>query len=81
MLFQKFLVIGIIVVLLTQQYAAPSADLGEKVDEKRPPRRFSLGQGVVERAGQPVLGRGRRQGEKSKQTKDDGCFPHLSLPN
>jgi hypothetical protein len=79
MVIQKFLIFGIIVILLTQQYTTPSADLGEKVDEERPPRRLGLGQGIVERARKPGLGRGRRQGDESQQIQNETEFSHRDI--
>jgi hypothetical protein len=57
MIAENFGVRRIFIVLLTQQYAVPSAGLGEKVDEQGLSLGFGFGQGVVERARDPVLGR------------------------
>jgi hypothetical protein len=58
MIIEEFLIFGIFVILLTQQYAVPSTDLGEKVDEERPAFRLGLGQGIIQRTCKPGLGHG-----------------------
>jgi hypothetical protein len=56
---QELLVFWVVVVLLTQQYAGASVEFSEKVEEKRFSRSFGLGQGLVQRACPPRLGRHR----------------------
>ena len=60
--------LGIVVILLTQQYAAPSATRGEEVQEEELARGLGLGQGVVHRAFQPDgLGLGGRDQRDQQQ--------------
>jgi hypothetical protein len=74
-------VFRILVVLLTQQYAAPSAARGEEVEEEELSLGFGLGQGLVERAREPSdLGRENRGREKEKEKEgDDRRFFHAFL--
>jgi len=60
--FEELAVFRIFVILLTQQYAIPSAGLGEKVDEQGLPCGFGFSLGLVERALEPSLREGRRNG-------------------
>jgi hypothetical protein len=78
MIVEEFGVFRIVVVLLTQQYAIPSAGLGKKVDEQRLSRRFRRSQGVFERALAPGLG---GEGDREKDHGEDGNeFFHIATP-
>lgn len=78
MIVEELGVFWIVIVLLTQQYAVPSAGLGEKINEQRLPRRFRRGQGVFERALVPGL---RREEDREKHDGGENeQFFHIATP-
>jgi hypothetical protein len=78
-LFKKFAVFRVAVILLTQQYTAPSAARGEEIQQQQLPLGLRLGQGVVDRARKPSLGREKGGGEKQNERKDKNFFHETLL--
>ncbi|MGD0781784.1 MAG: hypothetical protein ABSA30_02875 [Candidatus Aminicenantales bacterium] len=77
--FKEGRIAGIVVNLLTQQDAIPSAGLGEEIDQQELPFRFGLGQSFFDRACTPgQRGSGNRQAEEEKREKRS--FFHHRLP-
>ena len=69
--------LGVAVKLLDQQSAVSSATAVE-VDEDELVLGLGLGHGLLQRAAEPVLGRGGGS-EKEEERKGDGFF-HICLP-
>jgi len=78
-LFKEFAVFGVVVILLTQQCTAPSAARGEEIQQQQLPLGFRLGQGVVDRAREPSLGREKGGGEKKYESKCENFFHETLL--
>jgi hypothetical protein len=76
--FEELLVSGVGIVLLDQQFAGPSAAFLEEIEQQELVLGLRLGQGVLDRAGEPGLaeGRGGRKGEDEDQR---GRSFHLDL--
>jgi hypothetical protein len=75
-IFEELLVFRLGIILLDQQLAGPSAAFLVEVEEQELVLRLGLGQGVLERSGEPGLAVGRRgrYGEGERQYKS---FFHL----
>jgi hypothetical protein len=78
-LFKEFAVFRVAVILLTQQYTAPSAARGEEIQQQQLPLGLRLGQGVVDRARKPSLGREKGGGEKQNERKGKNFFHETLL--
>jgi hypothetical protein len=76
-LVQEILELGVAVVLLTQQYAAPSATAVE-VDQDQLVLALGLGHGLVQGALEPGLG-GRQRSEDKHHDKEGEMFFHGCL--
>jgi hypothetical protein len=67
---EEILIFGMAVILLTQQYAAPSATAVE-IDQDQLVLALGLGHGLVQGALEPILGRGERgEDEHHEQGKE-----------
>jgi len=77
MLVQEIMKFRILVKLLTQQSAARSTTR-EEIEEDPFVLAFGLGHGLVERALEPVLSRGKR-GDKENDRKEGERFLHRDL--
>jgi len=77
-LFNKLAELGIAVILLTQQFAAPSAAGREKVQKKELSLGFGLRQSIVDRACHPGLG-GKDRREDQEADENERFF-HFDTP-
>jgi hypothetical protein len=79
MIVQELSVFRVVVVLLAQQYTAPSAARGEEIQQQQLPLGLRLGQGIVDRAREPSLGREKGGGEKQNKRKGKNFFHETLL--
>jgi hypothetical protein len=78
-LFQELAVFRVVVVLLTQQYTAPSAARSKEIQQQQLPLGLRLGQGVVDRAREPSLGREKGGKKKKHESKCENSFHETLL--